>query len=121
MSGERNHKYFEDSVIRVEEAKVAGTVYHINQQMCPSIELGSGECIGELVTYNDPEGKITNQIIEMELKFDGLDYNQIQTHAVIGNKVEDIKVFCYPLSSSEKTIKVCGRWSEQNYKFESTP
>ncbi len=119
MSGERNHKYFEDSVIMIEEAKVVGTVYHINQQMCPSIELGFGECIGEFVTYNDPEGKITTQIIEMEQQFDGLDYNQIKTQAVIGHKVEDIKIFCYPLANSEKAIKVTGRWSEQNYKLES--
>ncbi len=116
MSGERNHKYFKNSVIKVEEAKVVGTVYHIEKQMCPSIELGSGKCIGELITYNDPTGTITKSIIDMEQQFDGLDYNQIKTKAIVGEKFEDILVFCYPLSADEKAIAVNGRWSESKYK-----
>ncbi len=115
MSGERNHKYFKDSILKVEEAVVEGTVYHIDEQRCPSIELGSGQCIGELITYQDPEGTITNSIIAMEQEFDGLDYSQVKTQAVVGDKLEEIKVFCYPLSKLEKQVTVNGRWSEQKY------
>lgn len=115
MSGERNHKFFRDSVLKIEEAKVCGTVYHIAKQKCPSIELGSGECIGELITYHDPSGEITSEIIAMEQEFDGLDYEQVSTYATINDEIEDIKVFCYPLQSVEKTNVVSGRWQESKY------
>lgn len=112
MSGERNHKYFEDSIINIEEARVAGTVYHIEKQRCPSIELGRGECVGELITYNDPTGEITDQIVAMEQEFDGLDYYQVATKVFTTNKVVEVNVFCYPLDIDEKDRTVNGKWSE---------
>ncbi len=115
MSGERNHMYFENSIINIEDAKVTGTVYHIEKQRCPSIELGRGECVGELITYKDPTGEITDQIVAMEQEFDGLDYCQVATNVFTANKVVEVNVFCYPLSTEEKNTAVHGRWSESLY------
>lgn len=115
MSGERNHKYFKDSIISVEEAKVVGTVYHIEKQRCPTIELGIGECVGELITYKDPTGEITDQIVAMEQEFDGLDYCQVAANVFTTNKVVEVNVFCYPLTTEEKDTIVYGKWSESLY------
>ncbi len=114
MSGERNHKYFKDSILNISQATIKGTLYHIPKQKCPVIELGAGTCIGEYITYNDPTEEITNSIINLEHSFNGLDYNQVTTTALVNEQEIEVQVFYFELQDEDKRCEVAGRWSENN-------
>ncbi len=113
MSGERNHKYFKDSVLQIEEAKVQGQLVHLLQHNCPTVILGTGETIGELISYNDPNDEIEKSIVALEQEFDGLYYARIPAQIQTKNEELESLVFAYELSTKQEHHQFMeGRWSE---------
>ncbi len=111
MSNERNHKLFKDSIIKIEEAKINAQLYHLCEHNCPTIKLGTGETIGELITYSDPDDSIENSIIALEQEFDGLYYEQIQTEIYTNKQILKNYVFVYQLANDNiKIEQIKGRW-----------
>lgn len=111
MSGERNHRYFKDSIIKIETATIEAKLYHLTKYDCPTLVLGEGQTIGELVTYNDPDDQIEQSIIALEQDFDGLYYDYVP--AVIQTKDNKLtqNVFVYPMKEDEEAILLTAKWT----------
>lgn len=111
MSGERNHKYFKQSIIKIEPATIEAKLYHLTKYNCPTLVLGSGHTTGELVTYEDPDGQIEKSIIALEQDFDGLYYDYVPTVVQTENGKINQNVFVYKIKPEDDAILVSSKWT----------
>lgn len=113
MSGQRNHHYFEDNILEIVPATIEAELYHLEAYDCPTLVIGSGQAIGELITYIDPEDQIENSIIALEQDFDGLYYDQIPAMIkTINGKIEK-DVFVYKIQENDEVQFVINKWSSK--------
>lgn len=110
--GQRNHKYFKDSIVEIQEAYVYANIIKLDDYDCPTLVLEdtTNKVYGELITYEDINNEIEQSIINLEQDFNGLFYNEVELEVYYQDKSIKTNVFIYKDYQNIKHSDLDDKW-----------
>ncbi len=111
--GQRNHKYFKDSIIKIEKGYIYASLYDLIDHSCPTIAQGHDKIYGELITFEDEDDEIENAIDYLESNFgkeNNLPYEKINIDVHLDDDVKKSKVYILQSIKDLNVKKINNEW-----------